>query len=716
MAESTSKPSGSNAYSIYVDKDTKSTQVNWGQMAKELSDGANKIAKAREAEKAAINEATRKAVDDLSQIADTDTQSLGTLLINGSAYSKEMLMANMELMRNGGLKPKDFQLIMQQQKDGYKNLSKFVNSANEKYKIAMERLKNGEDGASIASDLEIAWNDGTFGFGDLRNKRVVSNVNTGELVLVTMEDDGSGKLVQPDPKTNPEAYQNIAYINQRTKFELDRRNTNNIADSIVDNLATVIDSSVGSFSAIAGGGVVTSVEDFRQLFGEITKVRDDKGNIVSELTNDDGSSMTYDEFMSDQIDVITGGKDDLNSTNALQVLTAAGYEVVQSEAEAKKRGFKKYIIYNNVNGRPEVQLTEDQMQEARNIAKRAIESRLDLKIKQTQPDTGQQVQQETSNTSGIRILKEQQSAYIRDINKILTDPDVTTSEATLRTLVTNINEQRGSAGRPRINDVDINDDVIIVTYESGEPTIIQRTRRDEAGKATGQTTTNEDIGSLYQLLVPGAQSESGKLALSPSQIENFIIKEKIKVGDRGVKRKVGYEQDLQAPETLTDQTTVEKPDGTPITTNQFWNEKDNFAEDELGSQLDSGASDSDSNIAMVANKYIEQFTSTAASKVQTEAGYSSVRVEVTGDNKERKAVLKYSVNGEDKEIEVGTLPEGTPTRRYGQMVVDAFNKLNESAYKSGGETGPSVIPAWPEYKANNPGKTVADYKQKYGIK
>ena len=45
MAESTSKPSGSNAYSIYVDKDTKSTQVNWGQMAKELSDGANKITK-----------------------------------------------------------------------------------------------------------------------------------------------------------------------------------------------------------------------------------------------------------------------------------------------------------------------------------------------------------------------------------------------------------------------------------------------------------------------------------------------------------------------------------------------------------------------------------------------------------------------------------------------------------------------------------------------
>lgn len=716
MAESTSTPRGANAYSIYVDKDTKSTQVNWAEISKGLSDGANAIAAAREAEKAAIDEATRKAIDDLNQIADTDTQSLGTLLINGSNYSKEMLMANMELMRNGGLKPKDFKLIMQQQKDGYKNLSKFVEGANEKYKIAMARLENGEDGASIASDLEISWNEGTFGFGDLKNKRVVSNPTTGELVLVTMEKGPNGELVQPDPKVNPEAYQNVAYINQRTKFQLDRRNTNNIADAIVDNLATVIDSSVGAYSAIGGGGVVTSVEDFRQLFGEISKVRDSKGNIVNELVNDDGSTMTYDQFMSDQIDVITGGKDDLTSTNALQVLTSAGYRTVQSEAEAKKKGIKKYIIYNNVNGRPEVQLTKDQMQEARNIAKRAIEARIDLKIKQTQPDTGQQKQQETATTTGNRIKNDKTSAYIRDINKILTDPDVATSEATLRTLVTNINEQRGSAGRPRINDIDINDDVIIVTYESGEPTIIQRTRRDETGKQTGQTTTNEDIGSLYQLLVPGAQAEGGDLALSPSQIEDFIIKEKIKVGERGVKRKVGYQQDIQAPETLTDQTAVELPDKTSITTNQFWNEKNKTAEDDLGSQLDGYLVDSDDSIAAVANKYMEQFTSTAASKAQERAGFSSIRIEVTGDGLKRKAVLKYSVKGKEKQIEVGKIPNGTKTRRYGQMVVDAFNKLNESAYKSGGEKGPSVIPTWPEYKASNPGKSVADYKREYGIK
>ena len=448
MAESTTKPTGANAYSIYVDKDTKSTQVNWAEISKNLGDTANKIAKDREAEKAAIDAATRKAVDDLNQIADTDTQSLGTLLINGSDYSKQVLMANMELMRNGGLKPKDFQLIMQQQKDGYKNLSSFVEGANDKYKIAMERLQNGEDGASIASDLEITWNEGTFGFGDLRNKRVVSNATTGELVLVTMEDDGTGQLVQPDPKLNPEAYQNVAYINQRTKFQLDRRNTNSIADDIVENLATVIDSSVGSYSAISGGGVVTSIEDFRQLFDDISKQTDANGNITNELVNDDGSAMTYEQFMSDQVDVITGGKTDLNSTNAMQVLTTAGYKLVQSEAEAKKRGIKKYIIYNNVNGRPEVQLTEAQMQEARNIAKRAIESRIDLKIKQTQPDTGQQGNQPNQFNIGNKRLEESRANLYATVNDLVSaDPNKSSSAAT--TLANIYNKSRGE-DRPEI--------------------------------------------------------------------------------------------------------------------------------------------------------------------------------------------------------------------------------------------------------------------------
>ena len=437
--ENNDKATAANQYSVYVNRDTQATQVNWGQIAKDLTTGANAIRDGREAKKQAITDATSKAMNDLAQIADVDNQSLGKLLINGSDFSKKTLMANMELLRNGGLDPKDYQLIMQSQLDGYKNLSLYAEGADAKYQEAMARLELGESGESIASDLEMTWNEGTFGFGNLRNKRLITNPKNGELVLVTMEDDGSGNLVMPDPETNPEAFQNTAYLNVATDFKLDRRNTNALADTITENLADVISSTAENYSVLSGGGQVTSISDFRQLFD----IEDPDGKSYMDLRNDDGSKMTYKQFMSDQVDSITGDKTDLGSMNAMQVLTGAGYKMVQSEAEAKKKGISKYVIYKNVNGRPEIKLTTEQMTEARNIAKRAIESRIDLKIKQTQEMSGQQERSKSSVDVGLDDRNKKASNLYSTVGDFVTgDPNKSSSAAT--TLANIYNKSRGS--------------------------------------------------------------------------------------------------------------------------------------------------------------------------------------------------------------------------------------------------------------------------------
>lgn len=438
--ENNDRAAAANQYSVYVNRDTQATQVNWGQIAKDLTTGANAIRDGREAKKQAITDATNKAMNDLAQIADVDNQSLGKLLINGSDFSKKTLMANMELLRNGGLDPKDYQLIMQSQLDGYKNLSLYAEGADAKYQEAMTRLELGEDGQSIASDMEMTWNEGTFGFGNLRNKRLITNPRNGELVLVTMQDDGTGNLVMPDPDKNPEFFQNTAYLNVATDFKLDRRNTNTLADGITENLADVISSTAENYSVLSGGGQITSISDFRQLFS----IEDPEGNSYMDLRNDDQSKMTYDQFMSDQVDSITGDKSDLSSMNAMQVLTGAGYKMVQSEAEAKKKGISKYVIYKNVNGRPEIELTTEQMQEARNIAKRAIESRIDLKIKQTQEMSGQQERPPTSIEQGISDRDKKVSNLYSTVGAFVTgDPNKSSSAAT--TLANIYNKSRGDS-------------------------------------------------------------------------------------------------------------------------------------------------------------------------------------------------------------------------------------------------------------------------------
>lgn len=441
--ENNDKATAANQYSVYVNRDTQATQVNWGDIAKKLTSGANAIRDGREAKKQAITDATNKALNDLSQIADVDNQSLGKLLINGSDFSKKTLMANMELLRNGGLDPKDYQLIMQSQLDGYKNLSLYAEGADAKYQEAMKRLELGEDGQSIASDMEMTWNEGTFGFGNLRNKRLITNPRNGELVLVTMQEDENGDLVVPDPDKNPEFFQNTAYINVATDFQLDRRNTNTLADAVTENLADVISSSAADYSVLSGGGQITSISDFRQLFD----FEDPDGKSYMDLRNADNSKMTYKQFMSDQVDTITGDASDLSSMNAAQVLTGAGYKMVQSEDEAKRKGISKYVIYKNVNGRPEVELTENQMKEARNIAQRAIESRIDLKIKQTQEISGQQKKSTTAVDQGIADRDLKASNLYSTVGKFVTgDPNASSSAAT--TLANIYNNQRGE--RPEI--------------------------------------------------------------------------------------------------------------------------------------------------------------------------------------------------------------------------------------------------------------------------
>lgn len=523
MAENTDRPTGANPYSIYVQRDTDSTQVNWGQIAKDLTSGMEAIRDSREAQKDAINEATRKAMDDLNKIAGTDNQSLGKLLINGSDFSKKTLMENMELLRNGGLDPKDYQLIMQSQLDGYKNLSEYVKGADAKYQEAMARLEAGEDGASIASDLEIAWNEGTFGFGDLKDKRLITNPRNGELVLVTMVDDGTGNLVMPDPDKRPDLYQNTAYLNVRSDFKLDRRDTNKLANGVVENLASVITSSVGQYSAISGGGVVTSVKDFRQLFDD-KRMKD-----YLSLENDDGSAMTYDQFMDDQINMITGDVSDLSSMNAAQVLSGAGYKFVQSAEEAREKGITKYVLYNNVNGTPQVELTDAQMKEARNIAKRAIESRIDLEIKKTQPDTGEQL-----NPVKEKLNRDEQEkidnrfGYIKQINTMLTG-NTAAAQNEANNLIDQYNstlsdEDLKSKG---LRGIVVTDNTIRIVRNDGTEYEQQRFNVDEQGQRTN-TAISKDVSNIFNQIVPGL----GNDVVSEEEINEIIKKKNYTFGER----------------------------------------------------------------------------------------------------------------------------------------------------------------------------------------
>ena len=125
MAENnkTSRPTASNKYSLYAGREE---AVNWGQIAGNLTKGLETIASQREAAKQKILDDTNAAMTELSEIADLQSGSMNRFVLDGSDYSKNTLQANMDLVRRGILKPKDYMMIMQAQKDGYKRLSNYA--------------------------------------------------------------------------------------------------------------------------------------------------------------------------------------------------------------------------------------------------------------------------------------------------------------------------------------------------------------------------------------------------------------------------------------------------------------------------------------------------------------------------------------------------------------------------------------------------------------
>jgi hypothetical protein len=433
-------PSGANQFSVYAQRDTDSVQVDWGVIAKDISDEVTKISDDRQTKRDELATSQKKTLNELSQVADLDNQSVNNFVIRGGNFSKNAMMTQYELMTRGKIKPSEYQLFQQSVKDGYKNLSIFAKNADDKYKAAMKRLESGEDGNQIASELEIVFNEGTFDYTDLKNKQLITNPSTGEMLIVTLQDDGNGNMVIPDLKKNPELYQSLATLNNRTAFQLDRRDTGKLTTAAVADLGDVVISDISKYTVLGGGGVVEKTTGIRQAWDE-------------SLMNEPGA---YDKWMSDSVDVVAGKRDNPNNFNAMQVLANTGVKLSLKD----EPGTIQYRT--NGNGMPELMMTPEQIDQARDIVQKQIESKLIQKIEYTKGMSGQQVSPSRSKANDDKKKADETNAQnLNMIGNIFRGK----TEAELKTGLehfANIN--------PNVKNIEKTADGLLVTVEvNGEP-------------------------------------------------------------------------------------------------------------------------------------------------------------------------------------------------------------------------------------------------------
>ena len=138
MAESPNK------YSLYAGREMQGTAVNWGQIAADVSGTLGEIAKDRIARRDKIRQDTNDALEQLSKVELGAAADMNSLIIDASAFSKNTVSNAYDMVRQGLMDPKDFQLLMQKQKDGYSQMSLYAKTYSEKYKQALERVNSGQ--------------------------------------------------------------------------------------------------------------------------------------------------------------------------------------------------------------------------------------------------------------------------------------------------------------------------------------------------------------------------------------------------------------------------------------------------------------------------------------------------------------------------------------------------------------------------------------------
>tara|TARA_R110000851_G_scaffold12650_11_gene43730 strand:+ start:2470 stop:4578 length:2109 start_codon:yes stop_codon:yes gene_type:complete len=504
MAENNNIPQGANKYSVYAQRNVESTQVDWNKIAGDLTKTAESIRDERQGRKDAIDTETQNSMEQLSKIEGTNNQDAASLLINGSSMSVEALRVQSNMLKRGLIKPKDYKLFMQQQKNGYASLNTAVKGWDQWATVAKERLKIAEGTLGPkAGGLEIYQNNLTSALGNLKNKKIWSNPINGQLQLVTMgKDKGGSYNVMPDYYKNKSAYQSPNTMNDLMKYQQDRFDLKNVTKGITSKVGQIIKAFVSgpNYNVLTGGGAIKTVSDFRQF-----------GQFGTDLK---GKKITYDQWKEKQIDTITGRVGDRSNENAGQILfNSGGYQYAQTIEEFRENnpGLEDsyWIKADNSGSRPEIELNEEQVKEARLLADTEIESQIAHVESLTKGASGQQ---ETKTTGDDRKLRDKQKAYFGDINSVITG-FANEGAAVSEDRITNMNQGFLNSANytdrnTKINSIDRNSTQIII-----DKTIKGRNKSEQIDKFFRDPETNvldmsrplksKDIArKIYRELIP----------------------------------------------------------------------------------------------------------------------------------------------------------------------------------------------------------------------
>ena len=487
-----------NRYSVYQGLDS-DPSINWGTVASTISKQLTLLKETKVAERDAIDKETQNQMDQLNKLPDVNDRSLSKIVLEASDRSKEYLRREMALVKRGLRKPKDYSLFMQSQKNGYSDFGNVVKNWDKWNTAKQEAITNGTQ-----SELDMFTAEDIESFGNLKNKTVMTNPANGQLQVVSMQKDKDGNFtVMPNAGKNPEAFANPGSINSRMSFDEKKKDTTALVSAETAEIAKIVE------AGRAANGVVTTMEDYRQ-------------------------SPSFDTWKRETTAKLTS-----NVYDTTQVLTQSGYVLGRTEAEARKKWESQYgtgedakpfdaskFIKVNMSGeKPVPQLSDSQVNEAKEIVGNKIESQL---------DSIQEKSQGFKDTKDDNDRKDKEAnivGFLDEMNTVLSDTDKVKSKQILDRRIANKNKELKKNDSPLITDVDITDNEIVVYYADG------------TSQPTKRSNTKDDSYAIFNFLSPEAGDD-----ISTPVLDKYAKDSKLNFGESNIKTRDQIRKDY--PELL----------------------------------------------------------------------------------------------------------------------------------------------------------------------
>jgi hypothetical protein len=470
------------SYFKYKKRDA-SSRVDWNAISTSLVDTLKEQEANRETQRQEIDKASRETGEILSDAPQGQNRDANEWILNASSDASQFMLSQNRLLKRGLLDPREFTVNRQNVEDSFKSLQGIATSAQEEYKLTLERMaQGGADGQqSMLFEQSLAARGNAF--QDFSKNQVYFNPTTGVGSI--------GKLVDkngvPTLSSNASDFTTISGAANQMKARYNK-----------------FDYTTGLGAWADGIG-----KDIRVTTGKdgTLKVSDASGR---EFGKEDEAYLEVLASLDSTIDaMMVGDVQVLSMAEDLGLVKGDNYNFGSQETNWKKVGDEVGVTTENDG--IVMPKSNDAIRKAVK-EKLRIEALAKLDYEET-PNQQYAPQQPTSTTVSGRNKRDERLGYVEEINNILTSSDLVTANEAMERRIRTTNEERQAKGLPLILDASITDTQVVVSYEKG---------KEEAIELSGDI--NQDILGVYDLITPAASRTSQR------QLEKYIQSEGLKIG------------------------------------------------------------------------------------------------------------------------------------------------------------------------------------------